>query len=302
MPMPNRHTTDNNYRYAFQGQELDSETGMEAFELRLWDGRIGRWLTVDPMSIHHSPYQGMANNPINIIDPTGGYPTPLEAVLMAAFIYGDPNITLIGKWELSKITGYNIDSDSGLKASLFERKKENGDTEYAYVYAGTQYLAKDGVEDGKQLFGKSKQYAEALEVANKLSVFLKQKEITFIGHSLGGGLANYSSLATGRSSITFDPAWVSYATIKKIRPKTTLEFRPKELQTNYISKGLSLHTVQKYSIARDLAKPIGDVFLGEFINNFDGNIMQVHSIYNLIQKITSTYGFEKDDKVNCGYR
>ena len=36
MPLPNQQITDQNYRYAFQGQEKDPETGMEAFELRLW--------------------------------------------------------------------------------------------------------------------------------------------------------------------------------------------------------------------------------------------------------------------------
>jgi RHS repeat-associated protein len=74
MPMPNTQTTDNQYRYAFQGQEKDPETGMEAFELRLWDGRLGRWLTVDPAHAHFSPYLGMANNPISEIDPDGGCP------------------------------------------------------------------------------------------------------------------------------------------------------------------------------------------------------------------------------------
>lgn len=73
MPMPNKHTTDGNYRYAFQGQEKDNETGMEAFELRLWDGRLGRWLTVDPYGQYHSPYLGMGNNPISLIDPDGGW-------------------------------------------------------------------------------------------------------------------------------------------------------------------------------------------------------------------------------------
>ena len=73
MPMPNRHTTDNNYRYAFQGQEKDGETGMEAFELRLWDGRIGRWLTIDPYRQFDSPYLGMGNNPVSVIDPDGGF-------------------------------------------------------------------------------------------------------------------------------------------------------------------------------------------------------------------------------------
>lgn len=70
--MPNKYTTDNNYRYAFQGQEKDGETGMEAFELRLWDGRLGRWLTTDPKRVGHSPYWGMNNNPMRIIDPDGG--------------------------------------------------------------------------------------------------------------------------------------------------------------------------------------------------------------------------------------
>lgn len=60
------------YRYAFQGQELDPETGMEAFQLRLWDGRIGRWLSPDPYQEFDSPYLGMGNNPISLTDPDGG--------------------------------------------------------------------------------------------------------------------------------------------------------------------------------------------------------------------------------------
>jgi len=69
--MPNRNI-EGNYRYKFQGQEKDAETGKEAFELRLWDGRIGRWLTVDPAGEFFSPYLGMGNNPISNIDPDGG--------------------------------------------------------------------------------------------------------------------------------------------------------------------------------------------------------------------------------------
>ena len=60
------------YRYAFQGQEKDLETGKEAFQLRLWDSRIGRWLTTDPAGQYASPYLGMGNNPISRVDPDGG--------------------------------------------------------------------------------------------------------------------------------------------------------------------------------------------------------------------------------------
>lgn len=66
MPIPDRNV-EGNYRYAYQGQEKDPETGMEAFELRLWDSRIGRWLSPDPAGKGDSPYTGMYNNPLKYI-------------------------------------------------------------------------------------------------------------------------------------------------------------------------------------------------------------------------------------------
>lgn len=77
MLMPNRNLSGaEGYRYAYQGQEKDSETGKEAFELRLWDSRIGRWLTTDPAGQYFSPYMGMGNNPISRVDPDGGMDCP----------------------------------------------------------------------------------------------------------------------------------------------------------------------------------------------------------------------------------
>lgn len=73
MPMPNRQLINGEpYRYAYQGQELDPETGKVAFQLRLYDPRINRWLTVDPYGQHASPYLAMGNNPISNTDPDGG--------------------------------------------------------------------------------------------------------------------------------------------------------------------------------------------------------------------------------------
>ncbi len=86
MTMPGFSSIDpNTYRYAFQGQEKDPETGKEAFELRLWDARIGRWLTTDPSGQYASPYLGMGNNPINRIDPDGGFDSWLGAFLFKVF-------------------------------------------------------------------------------------------------------------------------------------------------------------------------------------------------------------------------
>ncbi len=74
--MPLRNSLSD-YRYAYQGQEKDPETGKEAFELRLWDSRIGRWLTTDPAGQFNSPYMAMGNNPIISIDPDGGTATTI---------------------------------------------------------------------------------------------------------------------------------------------------------------------------------------------------------------------------------
>lgn len=91
--LPGRNSFSN-YRYAFQGQELDLETGMEAFQLRLWDGRIGRWLSPDPMGQYASPYLGMGNNPISMIDPDGGFAFPEKPGTSVGQVHTDAD----GSW------------------------------------------------------------------------------------------------------------------------------------------------------------------------------------------------------------
>lgn len=76
MPMPSRDV-NGDYRYGFQGQELDKETGKPAFELRLYDPRIMRWLTTDPANQYASPYMAMGNNWVNRVDPDGGEDNPV---------------------------------------------------------------------------------------------------------------------------------------------------------------------------------------------------------------------------------
>ena len=278
MPMPNRQIVGGEpYRYAYQGQEKDPETGKEAFQLRLWDSRIGRWLTRDPMSIHHSPYLGMGNNPIIMVDPNGGYPTPYEAVLLASHVYGD-NVELIGGWALSKNVQHNInDKNSGLKGALYQRELKGGGTEYAYVYAGSVELA-DWKNNAQQAFGNSEQYSKSLTISTDVSVAHRNQELTFVGHSLGGGLANYSSLNTGRSSITFNPAWVSNSSINNL--KNNNGNTPPILQTNYVHRADPLHIFQNGSSASLLLKEIGKNIRvgGSFGSYFNG-----HSIGNMVK-------------------
>ena len=56
------------YRFGYQGQyaEQDTETGWHSFELRQYDARIGRWMTIDPAEQYWSPYVGMGNDWVNL--------------------------------------------------------------------------------------------------------------------------------------------------------------------------------------------------------------------------------------------
>lgn len=167
-----------------------------------------------------SPYVYCMSNPIFFLDIDGNRPTAAEAALMAAYAYKDSNQTKYLKeltdlqWKVSSFNtsiqkDYTKFYQNGLQSELFERTI-NGVTEYSYAFAGTQlYSVEDMIEDVAQIFGIAFQYETAINNAKTLSNELGQNELTFVGHSLGGGEAAASSMATGRAAITFNPAVVS---------------------------------------------------------------------------------------------
>ena len=69
-------TNSGGYRYGFNGKEHEKEIteGDYDFGARIYDGRIGRWLSVDPLYKKYpnfSPYVFVANNTLNAIDIKG---------------------------------------------------------------------------------------------------------------------------------------------------------------------------------------------------------------------------------------
>jgi len=78
MLMPNRHVNTPGYRFGFNGMEMDDEVDGEGnsldFGARIYDARLGRWLSVDPAFQnfpHQSDYVSFSNDPISRIDPDG---------------------------------------------------------------------------------------------------------------------------------------------------------------------------------------------------------------------------------------
>jgi RHS repeat-associated protein len=76
--MPNRHRDDNQYRYGFNGMEKDDElkgnSNSYDFGARIYDPRLGRWLSRDPHEgkyPNQSGYNYSFNSPLLFNDPNG---------------------------------------------------------------------------------------------------------------------------------------------------------------------------------------------------------------------------------------
>jgi RHS repeat-associated protein len=80
MMMPGRkYSATSSYRYGVQGQESDNEVKGEgnsiSFDFRVHDPRIGRFLSVDPLSgqyPHNSPYAFAENKVLQFVELEGG--------------------------------------------------------------------------------------------------------------------------------------------------------------------------------------------------------------------------------------
>ena len=215
-------TGDGIQKYKYNGKELDRTHGLDTYDYgaRMYDAALPVWDRPDPLAhkyYHVSPYAYCGNDPIIFFDSKGEEPTNYEAALMAKHVYGD-NVELFGGWHKSNIQYKSfVNCRNGLKSALYEKTSEEGITEYAYVTSGTEKRdIEDYKEDVLQLFGESSQYRESVQNARVLSRVFPNSEITFVGHSLGGGLAAANALATDRNAITFNPAAITRETKKKL--------------------------------------------------------------------------------------
>ncbi|MDE5880909.1 MAG: hypothetical protein K2H60_04205 [Muribaculaceae bacterium] len=232
-------------RHLFGDKERLPENGINEYDFaaRQYVASQMRFSTPDPLAEERpglSPYIYCNSNPIMLIDPSGQRPDEYEGALMAGAVYRDkkdgyPNkhIQALKKrnWYLSKslnsLPAMKAPGGSRLQMAVFERTT-SGKTEIAIAFAGTDSFI-DGVDDLLQLFGLSGQYYQGALIANKLVKNLETKDITFVGHSMGGGIATLASYFTGFPAMTYNPASLSRFTTSFVH----IPYKPNV--TNYIS-------------------------------------------------------------------
>jgi RHS repeat-associated protein len=86
---------NSSYRYTFNGKEKDNdiENGAQDYGMRIYDSRVARFLSVDPITKKYpdlTPYQFASNRPIDGIDLDG-----LEYATFTIYIDADHNVTKI---------------------------------------------------------------------------------------------------------------------------------------------------------------------------------------------------------------
>ena len=108
------------------------------------------------------------------------------------------------------------DSDSNFHSVLY-RNRTTG--QYVLAFRGTNPMSKKDLgNDAAQAFGfDAKQYDEAIALAKQVNKGAQRigRNVSFTGHSLGGGLAAAASLTTSRPANTFNAAAVSQETLDR---------------------------------------------------------------------------------------
>ncbi|MFC4815711.1 lamin tail domain-containing protein [Flavobacterium sp. GCM10023249] len=203
--LPSKDNVSGVYRYAYQGQELDGETGMEAFQLRLWDGRIGRWLNPDPKGEFFSPYLGMGNNPISLIDPDGGHTSDFYRRLDAN---GKPTgevmwLDMTGKLDGFEWLGaeYNypgVGYGSSLYGSITSYSYSTGEFTWEAGKNYTEAVAVSGVSSKSNFFDFKWSDYRSLTQTNNIG----ESEIAFSPFGLGRvDVTNFAEQVTGTQKL-----------------------------------------------------------------------------------------------------
>ena len=177
--MPNRHGQENTYKFGFNGIEKDDEVKGSGnsydFGARIYDPRIGRFLSLDPRSKEFafmSPYCFAANNPIMNIDEYGegpGDPLHHEFLITAAIEIYDAAKShgASAKGALLVMAQASIESGYGKSAI------KNGD----FNLFGTMTLGSDYKVTTSH--GKVKDFSKTGGYASSLEYYFRKNEKTW---------------------------------------------------------------------------------------------------------------------------
>jgi RHS repeat-associated protein len=211
MLVPNRHGSADSYRYGFQGQEKDDELKGEGnslnYTFRMHDPRIGRFLSLDPLSPqypHNSPYAFAENR---VIDGT-----ELEGL---EFL--DHNVSRIKMTQgaaMINLNNVNAPSYNMLHTNVYDKwgnfsyRYVNQDMVYLgrYIYQGTTVKEKTKIEFTSKdlelgLLGEDDVFSGKDESINHSNKFNKKREVSTSSSHSSSMKANVATAIVAGASL-----------------------------------------------------------------------------------------------------
>lgn len=146
------------------------------------------------------------------------------------------------------------DESCGFRSELYT----NG-SKYVLAFAGV-HDNRSAFESALQLVGKSDAYKLAAGNAALVVSAFGLSNVSFTGHSLGGGLVTAAAVFTGAPAITFNPAWLSSSTRSEL-----LKFPSVEV-INYVIFAEALDVFQRHPQLLN-SVPAGAFFAGLLSNS-----------------------------------
>lgn len=131
---------------------------------------------------------------------------------MAGFVYGRGTLPAGTRQvtDAGELARLNLDAtmlDRGAFHAEVYATGEAGAEAYTIAFRGSGGRVGDWVTNAQQGIGlPSNHYAQALEIGRSVARADPGLDVSFVGHSLGGGLASHAANASGREAITFNAA------------------------------------------------------------------------------------------------
>jgi len=205
--------------FLFAGLYYDYETGLYHNKARQYDSNTGRFIQKDLVVYPDgmNDYKYALNSPVIFVDVTGFKPTVQEASILAEKAYSDfkgntvaVNIDKenVNVWKRQRTITNKF---TGFRAVLFRNNKSG---EYVLSFSGTNPESlvdwQNNLAQGMGL--PTPQYNQAIYYANKImqDYGLNTDDITFVGHSLGGGLASAAAHSVCGNATTFNAAGLNW--------------------------------------------------------------------------------------------
>jgi len=223
MLQPGRHWETGEYRYGYNGKEMDHESKGEGnsydFGARMYDPRIAKWMSTDPLEekyIGWSPYNFVLNMPIVAKDPDGkvvlfinGQHTGGGGMASYWGGYDKKVMNLIGDYSARYIDGAIGGFDNTLSTGPMAR----------YIYSNQDFMAvvKGGLGQSNLSLEVRKEAGRLQGIADAQSIIDNLQEgetIKIVTHSMG------TSFSRG-----YVEGLIEYATEQNILDKLKFEYQ-----------------------------------------------------------------------------